>query len=354
VNIFILLYIKGKLMALVFIGREFKYKEFLQNYILKQYKTEEIYFFENLEFDLEKFIKKQNELVIIVNEKLYSTISKIIATLNDDVLEVKDEQLIPSKTIMYEKNSFLYQLDDVNINILKYENYLPPILLNKEYYKLHVFNYDKESVEIFVKPIFESFNINYIIYENEGGWCEIIVTSLNNMLLKQLKGFIPNIIVTDNIFEYIKEKLEINQKKITFAESCTGGLIASFLTKIPGSSRVFDGSVISYANEIKSKWLGVDKKVLNKFGAVSEETVLQMLLGILEISDSDYAIAVSGIAGPDGGNELKPVGTVFIGVSDNNGKFFVERLQLKGNREEIQYQAMMNAIRIFINFVNFL
>jgi nicotinamide-nucleotide amidase len=327
-----ILYTKGILMALVFIGQEFKYKDFLQNYTLNQYKTDKIYFFENLEFDIENFIKEEDELVIITNEKLYSTISKIIATLNDDILEVKDEQLIPSKTIMYEKNSFLYQLGDVSINILKYKNYLPTILLNKEYYKLHVFNYDKESVEIFVKPIFESFNINYTIYENEGGWCEIIVPSLNDMLLKQLKDFIPNIILSDNIFEYLKEKLENNEKKITFAESCTGGLIASFLTKISGSSSVFDGSVVSYADEIKSKWLGVDERVLKKFGAVSEETVLQMLLGILEISESDYAIAVSGIAGPGGGSEIKPVGTVFIGVSDNNGKFFVERLQLKGSR----------------------
>jgi nicotinamide-nucleotide amidase len=146
----------------------------------------------------------------------------------------------------------------------------------------------------------------------------------------------------------------MNNKKITFAESCTGGLIASFLTKISGSSNVFDGSVVSYANEIKSKWLGVDERVLEKFGAVSEETVQQMLLGILEISENDYAVAVSGIAGPTGGTKEKPVGTVFIGVSDKNGKFFVERLQLNGSREEVQYQTMMNAIRIFLNFADFL
>jgi len=341
-------------MALVFIGKEFKYKNFLQNYTLKQYKTDKIYFFDNLDFDIEKLIKDQNEVVIIANESLYSTVSKIVATLNDDVLEVKDGQLIPSKSIIYEKDTFLTQLGDVTINVLKYKNFLPTVLLNKEYYKLHIFNYDKETAELFVKPIFESFNINYTIYENEGGWCEIVVPTLNEMLLKQLKGFIPHIIVSNNIFEYLKEKLEINNKKITFAESCTGGLIASFLTKISGSSNVFDGSVVSYANEIKSKWLGVDERVLEKFGAVSEETVQQMLLGILEISDSDYAVAVSGIAGPTGGTKEKPVGTVFIGVSDKNGRFFVERLQLNGSREEVQYQTMMNAIRIFINFADFL
>jgi len=340
-------------MALIFIGKEFQYKDFLQMYILKKHKTNKIYFYENLEFDIEKVIKENSQLLIVANEKLYSTISKIIATLNDDSLEVKDTQLIPSKSILYEKNSFLIELNNTIINVLKYTNYLPVILLNAyEYYRLHIFNYDKDSAELFVKPIFESFNMSYTIYENEGGWCEIVIPNLNEMLLKQLKGFIPHIIISNNIFEYLKERLEFNNKKITFAESCTGGLIASFLTKISGSSNVFDGSVVSYANEIKSKWLGVDERVLEKFGAVSEETVQQMLLGILEISESDYAIAVSGIAGPSGGTITKPIGTVFVGVSDKSGKFVVERLQLSGSREEVQYKTMMNAIRIFLNFSN--
>jgi nicotinamide-nucleotide amidase len=342
-------------MALIFIGKEFQYKNFLQNYILKEYKTDKIYFYENLEFDIEKMIKENSEILIVTNEKLYSTISKIVATLNDDSLEVKEDQLIPSKTILYEKDSFSIEINNSIINVLRYTNYLPAILLKKiKYNKLHIFNYDKDTAELFVKSIFESFNINYTIYKNEGGWCEIVVPYLNEILLKQLKGFIPHIIVSNNIFEYLKERLKFNNKKITFAESCTGGLIASYLTKVSGSSSVFDGSVVSYANEIKSKWLGVDEKVLEKFGAVSEETVQQMLLGILEISESDYAIAVSGIAGPSGGTPTKPVGTVFIGVSDKSGKFTIERLQLSGSREEIQYKTMMNAIRIFINFSNFL
>jgi nicotinamide-nucleotide amidase len=341
-------------MALIFLGKEFRYKKFLQSYVLKKYQTDKIYFYENLDF-VENIIKKNSEILIISNEELYPTISKIIATLNDDALEVKEDQLIPSKTILYEKNSFLLEINNTIINVLKYTNYLPTILLkHQRYQKLHIFNYDKDTAKLFVNPIFESFNINYSIYENEGGWCEIVVPYLNEILLKQLKGFIPHIIISNNIFEYLKERLEANNKKITFAESCTGGLIASYLTKISGSSNVFDGSVVSYANEIKSKWLGVDERVLEKFGAVSEETVQQMLLGILEISGSDYAIAVSGIAGPTGGTLTKPVGTVFIGVSDKSGKFAIERLQLNGSREEVQYKTMMNAIRIFINFANFL
>ena len=338
-------------MTVIFIGKEFKYKKFLQNYIFSKYEIEKIYFFDSVNFKIEEMLS--NETLIVVNDKQYSTISKMIATLNNDSLELKDGYLLPTKTILYETNSFLIQKDENLINVIKITDFIPNILLDTEIYTLNVFNYDLQTVELFIKPVFESFKIEYTLYENEGGWCEIKFNKYNDNLLKQLKGFIPNLILHNNIFEYLKQKLELNQEKLTFAESCTGGLIASYMTKVAGSSNVFDGSVISYANRIKAEWLGVDERVLEKFGAVSEETVQQMLLGILEISSSDYAIAVSGIAGPTGGSETKPIGTVFIGVGDKNGKFQVERLQLNGSREEIQYQTMMQSIRLFIKFFNF-
>ena len=150
-----------------------------------------------------------------------------------------------------------------------------------------------------------------------------------------------------DLFEHIIKNLP--PKKITFAESCTGGLIASTLTKISGSSACFDGSVVTYANRIKNEWLGVDKLTLEKYGAVSEQTVKEMLLGSIEISKADFAIAISGIAGPTGGTPQKPVGTVFIGVA-NQKTLKVEEFHFKGERNYIQYQAMMNAIRMFITF----
>jgi len=339
-------------VAIIFIGKEFKYRKFLQNYILSHYKAEKIYYFDNINFDINSILSTTN--LIITNEKSYSTVSKVIATLNDDVLELKNGYLLPSKTIVFEKNSYLVSKDESIINVLKITDFIPQILIDNEIYTMHIFNYDVQTADMFIKSIFESFKIEYTIYENEGGWCEVKFNKINENLIKQLRGFIPHLIFSNNIFEYIKLTLEKRGEKITFAESCTGGLIASYLTKIVGSSNIFDGSVVSYANRIKSEWLGVDKRVLEKFGAVSEETVQQMLLGILEISGSDYAIAVSGIAGPSGGSEIKPVGTVFIGVGDKNGKFMVERLNFKGDREQVQYQTMMHSIRLFIKFFNFL
>jgi len=339
-------------VSIIFIGKEFKYQTFLQNYIFSKYKATSIHFFDTLDFKIEKLLN--DETLIVVTEKLYSTIAKIVATLNDDTLEVRDGHLIPTKTIVYEENSFVIQKYQTLINVIKITDFIPNILLDKEIYTIHLFNYDLETADMFVRPIFESFKIDYTIYLNEGGWCEIKFDKYNKNMIKQLKGFIPHLVISDNIFEYIKNELEKKSQKITFAESCTGGLISSYFTKIAGSSNIFDGSIISYANKIKSEWLGVDDRVLEKFGAVSEETVQQMLLGILDISGSDYAIAVSGIAGPSGATENKPIGTVFIGVGDKNGKFMVERLQLNGSREEIQYKTMMNSIRLFIKFFNFL
>ena len=110
--------------------------------------------------------------------------------------------------------------------------------------------------------------------------------------------------------------LKENNKTIATAESCTGGYIAHLLTSIPGSSVYFAGSIVSYDNRIKEEVLHVKKETITNCGAVSKETVIEMAQHILAIMKTDYAIAVSGIMGPDGGTEDKPVGLVWIAVAD--------------------------------------
>ena len=100
------------------------------------------------------------------------------------------------------------------------------------------------------------------------------------------------------------------------AESCTGGLIAKRITDVSGSSSVFNCGIVSYSNEIKEKVLGVQKETLEKYGAVSEQTVREMVEGVLKISDADIAVSVSGIAGPNSDNTRKPVGLIYLAVSD--------------------------------------
>jgi len=146
----------------------------------------------------------------------------------------------------------------------------------------------------------------------------------------------------------IINKLKQSNKTITFAESCTGGRIAAEFTAVSGASSVLNGSVISYANEIKSKWLGVKEETLTQYGAVSKETVEEMLSGILKMASADYAIAVSGIAGPTGGTDEKPVGTVYIGIK-NSDHSIVQLHHFKGDRESIQKQATTHAITLLEN-----
>ena len=114
------------------------------------------------------------------------------------------------------------------------------------------------------------------------------------------------------IAEYVVPLLAQTKQKITVAESCTGGLIASQITAIPGSSAVFEAGFITYSNSMKTKLLNVPNQTLVNYGAVSKQTVLAMAEGALEQSSADFVIAVSGIAGPDGGTAEKPVGSVWI------------------------------------------
>ena len=141
-----------------------------------------------------------------------------------------------------------------------------------------------------------------------------------------------------------------HKKTITCAESCTGGLVASYITKISGSSNIFNGSIVSYSNEIKNKELGVKKETLEKYGAVSKETVKEMLSGVLKKFDANISIAISGIAGPNGGTKEKPVGTVVIGFMDVSEYFDIEIFHFKGSREEVQIQAAKTSLKKILNF----
>ena len=145
--------------------------------------------------------------------------------------------------------------------------------------------------------------------------------------------------------------LRANNQTITTAESCTGGLVASMITKISGSSDIFNGSIVTYSNKIKNQELHVKNKTLEKFGAVSIEVVDEMLIGVLKKFDANFAIAISGIAGPNGGTRNKPVGTVIIGISDENNHKIVNIYNFKGSREDIQIQASKVALKEIYKFI---
>ena len=143
-------------------------------------------------------------------------------------------------------------------------------------------------------------------------WYDKLVNVLGDHLIAKVDN------IPLSLAKHILLKLADKKLKITTAESCTGGMIASLLTKEAGASTCFEAGFITYSNEMKTKLLGVTQKVLNQHGAVSKEVVIEMAKGALEKSSADFVIAVSGIAGPDGGSIEKPVGTVWLAWGHKN------------------------------------
>jgi len=147
--------------------------------------------------------------------------------------------------------------------------------------------------------------------------------------------------------EAIQQFCISSHKTLSLAESCTGGALAARLTAIPSASEYFKGSVVAYSNEIKEKVLGVQKRTLIEEGAVSEEVVKEMCLGVLALMNTDYSIAVSGIAGPSGGSVEKPVGTVWAAIGDSSGFLYAWTFQAGTTREMVINFAIDEILDVF-------
>jgi nicotinamide-nucleotide amidase len=166
--------------------------------------------------------------------------------------------------------------------------------------------------------------------------------------LDELHRLIPELIygyenesLESVVFRLLKEK----NKTLSTAESCTGGYIAHRITSLPGSSAIFKGSVVAYDNKVKQNLLNVSSQTLENFGAVSEQCVKEMAEGTKKLLQTDYAIAVSGIAGPDGGTDEKPVGTVWIAVATPE-KTIAEKFSYGDNRERNILRACLSAFNL--------
>lgn len=207
-----------------------------------------------------------------------------------------------------------------------------------------------ESVlETTVKDLFTEGDIFYEFLVKDYGTLIRLQTKIENKknvakIVKKLYNRISEFIIgedDDRIENTIYEYLNSGEKPLTIstAESCTGGMIASKLIEVPGISKNFIESIVSYSNEAKIKRLKVKKETLEKYGAVSEEVAREMLAGL----KTDIAISTTGIAGPDGGTKDKPVGLVYIGIKVKD-EVKVFKRELKGDRNKIRQRAMMHAL----------
>ena len=150
----------------------------------------------------------------------------------------------------------------------------------------------------------------------------------------------------------IVKKLNKKKQKISFAESCTGGMLASKITSISGASKIFGLGLITYSNQAKIKVLKVNKKIINKYGAVSSECCKAMVINLSKISKANINVSITGIAGPNGGSKQKPVGLVYIGVKKGSKLIIKKNLFKSKNRKFIQKASVNKALKIISNLIS--
>jgi len=174
-----------------------------------------------------------------------------------------------------------------------------------------------------------------------------------NEQLEKLMQMIPQAVYgfdEDTLEQIIGSRLQALGKKLATAESCTGGYIAHQITQVPGSSKNYNGSIVCYTNEAKHELLGVSLDTLREYGAVSEQTVREMLIGVCNRLHTDFAIATSGIAGPDGGTPEKPVGTIWIAYGSPDD-IRTKKYEFKGNRKQNIELSSLMALERFRRFL---
>ena len=154
-----------------------------------------------------------------------------------------------------------------------------------------------------------------------------------------------------NLVNKIVKKLIKKKLKISFAESCSGGKLSSAITSVSGSSKVFNLGLITYSNKSKINILKVPKKIITKHGAVSKECCLSMVKNLSKISKANISVSITGIAGPNGGTKLKPVGLVYIGIKKGNKIIIKKNLFKKKNRTFIQKMSVNISLKEIENII---
>ena len=199
-----------------------------------------------------------------------------------------------------------------------------------------------DKVEIGYYPVFPDVHLSMIVRNSDERATQLLAEEAFSLIENKLEDFIYGK-DQETMESVLGVLLQQKNKQFAVAESCTGGLISHLLTSVAGSSSYYLGGVTSYANSMKTTYLGVAEQLLLDHGAVSPEVAEAMALGMRERSGADISLSVTGLAGPDGGSDEKPVGTVFIGIADEKG-IQVQRFLFSGNRLEIQRITAQTAL----------
>lgn len=207
----------------------------------------------------------------------------------------------------------------------------------------------KDVVHIGYYPVFPEVHLSLTIRDKEADNAEKLFQSCCKAI---------DTVLGDSIYGHNRENMETvvgsllskQNLQLAVAESCTGGLISQRITNTPGSSAYFLGGVVSYANSLKTDFIGVSKELLEEYGAVSREVAEAMSVGIRERSHADIGLSVTGIAGPDGGTEDKPVGTVYIGIAAADGNW-VSKFNFSGDRHQIREMSAQTGLDLIRKYL---
>lgn len=206
-----------------------------------------------------------------------------------------------------------------------------------------------EDVTVGYYPVFPDVHLSVIIRGDDLETTQTLAEKAFQLIESHLGAFIYGR-DQESMASVLGKLLTKQQKTFSVAESCTGGLISHLMTSVAGSSSYYLGGVTSYANSMKEVYLGVEPALLERVGAVSPEVAKNMAQGMRSKSKADISISITGIAGPGGGSEEKPVGTVFIGLA-YDGKTDVQHFLFSGNRYEIQHETAQTALNLVRHFL---
>ncbi len=301
-----------------------------------------------------EFLISEHSNVFLITQSEFSFVSKMIATICRDSLILKKGLLIPMKSTQFTKESFLIKKGKTDINVLCVDPFkeLPSFWVSSQIKPLSFYLFsskEQKRIESFIKQLEMSYEKVELVkglffYKTYG-----IHQSQKESLEKMFDLYISNtILIGDDLSQIITQRLIEENMTISCAESCTGGMLASEIVKNSGVSSIFKGSVVTYANEIKEELVNVKQSTLKRYGAVSSSCVKEMLEGVTQKFDADFAMAVSGVAGPTGGTVQKPVGTVYVGAKSRGFDIKVQKLSLKGDRTYIRKQSVIWALKLLV------
>lgn len=333
-------------------------KDDLTKYALCKYFKSNLRFDDQVFLEIEKIFSSRGKEVTVINRRQAevpekcTVIHNLLGTAPGMWFDVEGKVVVSMPGVPHEMKAMMER--DV-LNLLK-DKFKTPCIIHQTILTQGVGeSYLSDLIENWENGLPTGLKLAYLPH---AGMLRLRLTGTGeseSVLRKSMDAEIEKLYLLAGEFIYGKEDdtLEglvgnlLNQKKktLSIAESCTGGYISHRITTVPGSSRYFIGSVVAYSNSIKEEMLGIGNQVLESQGSVSEEVVKLMAFHVKEKFKSDYSIACSGIAGPDGGTHEKPVGTVWVAIGTPDG-VVTNKLQLGNHRKQVIMETSLNALNM--------